>query len=203
MNNIKTFNKQNYVLLKKVIDPSLADIITEYLFLKRRVADTLIRSRLISPYASEWGQFGDKQIPNSYNSYCDLLCELLLVKLQEFVEKNTGLKLSPTYSYTRIYSKGDELKKHTDRIDCEISATLNVGGDMWPIFMKDKKINLDIGDMVIYKGCDIEHWREPFKGEICTQIFFHYNTEETAKRLNKYFDGRETIGVPFKPFINK
>jgi hypothetical protein len=50
------------------------------------------------------------------------------------------LKLNPTYAYARIYKKGDILHRHKDRFSCEISTTLNLGGDDWPIFIeKDPK----------------------------------------------------------------
>ena len=43
------------------------------------------------------------------------------------MEKKTGLKLHPTYSYARIYKAGDiMLKRHKDRFSCEISTTLNL-----------------------------------------------------------------------------
>ena len=50
------------------------------------------------------------------------------------MNKETSLKLSPTYSYARIYNKGAILQKHKDRYSCEVSTTLNLGGDMWPIY---------------------------------------------------------------------
>ena len=34
-----------------------------------------------------------------------------------------------------LYKQGDELKRHKDRPSCEISTTLNLGGDPWPIFI--------------------------------------------------------------------
>ena len=46
------------------------------------------------------------------------------------MQKETGLDLCPTYSYARLYKKdGDELKRHKDRPSCEISTTINLGGD--------------------------------------------------------------------------
>jgi hypothetical protein len=37
--------------------------------------------------------------------------------------------------------------------------------------------------MLIYSGCDLEHWREEFKGKNCGQVFLHYNKagSKTAK----------------------
>ena len=106
-----------------------------------------------------------------------------------------GLKLDPNYTYARIYKKGDELKRHKDRFSCEISTTMNLGGDEWSIYLspnqnvgipdgkkitterKAKGIKVDIkqGDMLDYSGCELEHWREKFKGKECIQVFLHYN----------------------------
>ena len=111
--------------------------------------------------------------------------ETLLLKCQSAMEKATKTKLIPMYSYTRIYKNGDELKRHKDRPSCEISTTLNLGGDPWPIYLsptenvgfpdgrnittesnaKGKKINLKPGDMLVYSGCVLEHWREKFEGQ--------------------------------------
>ena len=31
------------------------------------------------------------------------------------------------------------------------------------------------GDMIVYRGCEIEHWREKFEGNNHAQVFLHYN----------------------------
>jgi len=127
------------------------------------------------------------------------------------MEKHTGLKLSETYSYARIYKKGDVLKRHKDRYSCEVSTTLNLGGDPWSIYLDPTgkegqagiKIDLEPGDMLIYSGCKLEHWRKKFKGNNCAQVFLHYNkTGSKTAEANK-FDRRPFIGLPsyFKGFI--
>ena len=120
------------------------------------------------------------------------------------MEKHTGIKLSPTYSYARIYKKGDVLARHKDRYSCEISTTLNLGGDDWPIYLDPTgkkgqagvKVNLKPGDMLIYSGCDLEHWREEFTGEDCGQVFLHYNKKSSKLAKENEFDKRPFIGLP-------
>ena len=131
------------------------------------------------------------------------------------MEKHTGMKLIPTYSYSRIYKKGDVLHRHKDRYSCEISTTLNLGGDPWPIYIepnpkkgkvKDgqyksdmtdgKKVILKPGDMLVYKGNLCEHWREAFEGEDCGQVFLHYNNAKTKGAIENQFDGRPHVGLP-------
>ena len=195
-----TFKKNKFVIIKKVLNKDICEVAFNYLILKRKVAEYFFKTKFISPYESIHGYWNDKQVPNTYAIYGDILMEVLLTKTKSDIEKITNLKLIETYAYARLYKKDDILKKHTDRFSCEISATLNLGGDNWPIYLnnkkKDIKINLDKGDMLIYKGEVLEHWREPFKGKNCGQVFFHYNDLSSEKsKLNKY-DTRPFLGLP-------
>jgi hypothetical protein len=195
-----TFKKNKFVIIKKALNKDICEVAFNYLILKRKVAEYFFKTKFISPYESIHGYWNDKQVPNTYAIYGDILMEVLLTKTKSDIEKITNLKLIETYAYARLYKKNDILKKHTDRFSCEISATLNLGGDNWPIYLnnkkKDIKINLDKGDMLIYKGEVLEHWREPFKGENCGQVFFHYNDLSSEKsKLNKY-DTRPFLGLP-------
>ena len=106
------------------------------------------------------------------------------------------------YSYARIYKRNDELPRHKDRDECAISTTLFLGGDKWPIYLEPSgeenrggiKVDLNPGDMLIYRGCKMEHWREPFDGDNCAQVFLHYNEENEESLKNKY-DNRAFIGA--------
>ena len=66
---------------------------------------------------------------------------------------------------------------------------------------KGAKVRLYPGDMLIYLGCELEHWREEFKGENCGQVFLHYN--EIKKENNNLYDGRPFLGLPgsFKKYF--
>ena len=198
-----SFNKSKYVVIKKAISKELAVFCYNYFKLKRQTFNLLSNSNLKDQILiyDIWGTYKDTQVQNTYCHYSDLVMETLLLKCQPDMEKTTGLKLYPSYSYARIYKKGDELKRHKDRLSCEISTTLFLGGDEWPIFLepsgkknkKGVKINLKIGDMLIYKGCKLEHWREIFEGNECAQVFLHYNTKKNIKNL---FDMRPNLGLP-------
>ena len=130
-----SFQKNKYTVLRKVISPSLAKFVTQYFLLKRKVARKLFDERYISQFTPDFGVWNDQQVPNTYSHYSDIAMETLLTWVQPVMEKHTGLKLSPTYSFARIYKKGDVLKRHKDRFSCEISTTLNLGGDKWPIYL--------------------------------------------------------------------
>ena len=199
-----SFKKKKYIIIKNVISKDLADFIYKYFLLKRRVAQTLFETRFISPFTDYFGVWTDEQVPNTYSHYGDIAMETLLVKIHPIMQKLTDLKLTPNYSYARIYKKGDILKRHKDRFSCEISTTLNLGGDSWPIYLepsgkenlKGIKVDLEQGDMLVYKGNELEHWREAFEGTDCCQVFLHYNNVATKGSNENLFDKRPHLGLP-------
>jgi len=199
-----SFKKDKYLIVKKALSKELTDFIYKYFLLKREVAKTFFETRFISPCTEEFGIWTDQQVPNTYSHYADICMETLLVKMLPLMQKATGLKLTPNYSYARIYKKGDVLKRHKDRFSCEISTTMNLGGDDWPIYLepsgkeglKGIRVDLKPGDMLIYNGNLLEHWREPFNGENCAQVFLHYNNVATEGSKENLFDRRPHLGLP-------
>jgi hypothetical protein len=210
------FKKDRFIVIEKAVDPKIANFVYNYFLMKRQVARTMFDARYISPFTTEFGVWNDDQVPNTYSHYSDIAMETLLLAVQPIMEKQTGLKLIPTYSYARIYKKGDILHRHKDRFSCEISTTLNLGGDKWPIFIekdsnkgkivegkgyvtentKGIKVDLKPGDMLVYRGNLLEHWREEFKGQDCGQVFLHYNNASTKGAKDNIFDKRKHLGLP-------
>jgi hypothetical protein len=203
------FNKDGFTIIKKAIDPKIAGFVYTYFLMKSEVAQTFFNTKYISPFEQSWGLLGDEQCPKAYAHYADIAMETLLLQTLPTVEKHTKLKLIPTYSYARMYTHGDELKRHKDRLSCEVSASVNLGGDLWPIYIdptgkpeqRGIKVGLTPGDMIIYKGDKLEHWREKFNGLKCGQVFLHYN-KKTPEAQDNIFDGRPHLGLPlwFKGF---
>ena len=204
------FKKDKYKVLRGAISKELASFVYSYFLKKRQVARFLFDQKYISPFTDYWGIWNDDQVPNSYSHYSDTLMETLLEALRAKMEKETGYKLNETYSYARIYKTGDVLHRHKDRYSCEVSTTLHLGGDQWPIYLDPTgkkgqagiKVELESGDMLIYSGCDLEHWREEFKGKDCGQVFLHYNDAKKKTAKENKFDGRPFLGLPawFKGF---
>ena len=187
------FNK--YQVIKEALNKELANFIFNYFLLKRDAVDFMYKNNIIHD-TGMFGTWTDEQIPNTYSHYADQVMETLLIKMLPVMAKETGLDLVPTYSYARAYKRGDELKKHKDRPSCEISTTLNLGGDPWPIFIEGTKVLLEVGDMLVYSGCKLEHWREPFEGETCGQVFLHYNHVNGPFAEENRFDKRPMLGIP-------
>ena len=214
------FKKDKYLIIKNIISKDLAQFLYNYLIIKRQVYHTMTEFRYLSPFDESYGNMNDPQLSNTWSCYGDTAMDTVLLRCQEKIEKETKLKLIPTYSYTRLYKKGDVLERHKDRFSCEVSTTLYLGGSTWPIYVdtnpktgifigkkdedgrstyipgktKGKKIDLDQGDLLVYYGCDLEHWREPLKKKECAQVFFHFNTPKSKHK--NLFDGRPHVGLP-------
>jgi len=212
-----SFKKNKYQIIRKAISKELADLCYRYLAINYNADAYLINNNVTHEGSVFVGNFKDPQVPNSYAKYGDRLMESLLMQTIPVMEKKTGLKLIPTYSYCRLYKKGNILNRHKDRPSCEISTTLCLGGNDWPIYLdptgentvideykgiikpnapKGIEVNLKQGDMLIYSGCELEHWRNPFEGDVCGQVFLHYNHAEGKFAKSNYLDGRKMLGVP-------
>jgi hypothetical protein len=50
--------------------------------------------------------------------------------------------------------------------------------------------------MLIYSGCELEHWREEFTGKNCGQVFLHYNKAGSKTAKENELDKRPLIGLP-------
>jgi SEC-C motif len=181
------FKQSGYTVLRQVIPPSSAQLMTTYALLQQQ-----------SP-----GYYKPEDMFRAaHGRYADAMSETLLLELMPAMERAIALNLLPCYSYLRIYGPGAVLPKHLDRPSCEISASLALGfhaTSLWPLCVhadgRDKPIGLAPGDMLIYRGADVPHWREPFAGDWCVQVFLHY-VDARGSYTDFKFDGRDRIG-PF------
>jgi len=208
------FNK--YTVIKNAVSYDLANFCYNYFLLKKDAVNYMYENNIIAKNSLH-GRWDDPQVPGVYSIYADHVMETLLMKVLPVMKEKTGLRLIPTYSYARVYERGSVLKRHKDRPSCEISTTLNLGGDPWPIFIdptgsdnvineyknihrpnapKGVKVDLDPGDMLIYSGCELEHWREPFEGQLCGQVFLHYNHADGQFAKSNLYDKRPMLGIP-------
>ena len=150
----------------------------------------------------------DGQCPLSPVFHNNPKANFLLVYFQRFVEEINTLPLYPTYACARIYKSGEVLKPHTDRPSCEISVTINMGQSSefsWPIFFANYaenpavvSVDLKPGDAIVYRGCELPHWRERFnppgEDDWQAQLFLHY--VNVYGRDNKLiYDGDESLAI--------
>ena len=214
-----SFKTKKYQVIRQALSKEFANFIFNYMMLQRDAVDFLMKNNKLNPYNPFIGKRDDPQVLGVYTKYADWVMETLLQYMRPIMKKKTGLDLVPTYSYTRLYEKGNILHRHKDRPSCEVSTTLHLGGDEWPIFMdgtgannivsgfetttvvkpgapKGTRIDLKVGDMLIYAGCELEHWREPFQGNVCSQVFLHYNHANGPFAKTNLLDGRPLLGIP-------
>lgn len=185
--SVEQFARSGYSVLRHVVSPQSAQLMTTYALLQQQTAGY---------YTAE------DMFRKAMGHYADSMSETLLLELQPTMEQATGLQLLPCYSFLRIYGPGAVLPRHLDRPSCEISASLTLGfraPSLWPLGVhvdgEDKPIGLAPGDMLVYRGADVPHWRDPFEGEWSVHAFLHYVDARGAYTDFK-FDGRERIG-PF------
>ena len=211
-----SFKTKKYQIIRGALSKQLANFIFNYMMLQRDAVDLMMKNNKVNPANPFMGNRVDPQIPGAYSKYGDWVMETLLMYMIPVMKAKTGLELLPTYSYTRLYEKGNILRRHKDRPSCEVSTTLHLGGNEWPIFLdpsgqdfvidefkqihkpgapKGVRVDLKVGDMLIYSGCELEHWREPFQGNVCSQVFLHYNHANGPYAKTNLFDKRPMLGV--------
>jgi hypothetical protein len=142
----------------------------------------------------------DSQVEKSFAWYGSFISESLLIHLLPVVENVTGKKLYPTYSYGRIYYTGAVMAVHTDRPSCQYSATITIEKNTpWPIWMENFQgmaapLDLEVGDMCVYRGDKLPHWREEYTGTEHIQFFLHY-VDVDGEYADYKFDKRAMIGL--------
>ena len=166
MTPFETLNTHGAVLVKDAVSKELREFFTHVLLRASKMPTAKI---------------GDIQIPTAKVILDhEVVFETFLEKFWPHLEDLLGIALLPTYAYARLYSNGDVLEKHIDRPVCEISVTIQLGRShhyAWPIYMGGKRYDLAEGDAVIYKGSDIEHWRDVCDGPedyYSGQVFLHF-----------------------------
>ena len=185
-----TFKENGFEVINNFLEPNFVSFIQQYFFTRIKSGDCIL---------------GDNQAPNSYVFYGDPLMDTILNESSDKLGEIIGYNLTPTYTYTRLYMKGDQLKKHKDRPSCELSATLSLripeGESINSIYFcrnEDESgvigVKLNPGDLCLYSGCDLFHWRKPFTQDWYLQSFLHYVNADGPYKNNVY-DGRKFLGM--------
>jgi hypothetical protein len=179
------FSSSRYGVIRQAISPDAASIATQYL-------------RILHDHYEPLLFFDARQ--KSYGRYNDPLGESVLAMVAPQIARLTGLALLPTYSFLRMYKSGGVLRKHVDRPSCEVSATLFLGSDaVWPISVEvdgtARQVHLEPGDLMLYRGCDVPHWRDPFPGQYSVHAFLHF-VEAGGPHAHLIYDERTGLGAP-------
>ena len=183
------FETQGCVQLEKFLDVDTTRLISRYM------ENRINRKEWVETYEGELGS-------SKYFYYADPLIESMLVACLPAIEKVTGRELLPSYTYSRVYQAGEELKPHVDRPACEVSVTVNIAnkGGVSPIYMQyggnpPSEHMLNPGDAVVYKGCEAKHWRTPLQnGQLNVQFMLHY-VDKNGPFAAHHLDKRESLGL--------
>lgn len=185
-NNDVQYREAGYTVIRHCLDSASMEVLRDYALMQRE----------------HDGYYNREPITSSLDRYADVMAESLLLDLQPRIELATGRKLFPSYSWLRIYYPGSKLPRHIDRKSCEVSASLTIGFDAdadWPLWVQsnghDIPIELAPGDLLVYDGSDVPHWREEFSGRYWIQVFLHY-VDRSGDQTAFKFDGRAAIGSP-------
>ena len=142
-------------------------------------------------------------IPNKIY-YSSPFGETLLAYFTKIYSEISGKNLVPSYSFFRKYFQGNDLKKHIDRPSCQYSATIQINSSVdesWDFFITDKQnqkveCKTKVGDIIFYKGEEVEHWRETLKYEHSSHFFLHWVDKDNPNYKPYHFDGRKSLSSP-------
>tara|TARA_X000000368_G_scaffold366851_1_gene313871 strand:- start:427 stop:1044 length:618 start_codon:yes stop_codon:yes gene_type:complete len=142
---------------------------------------------------------GDDIVENSFSWYSPLCMEALAdVIVKDVIEDILKEKVYNSYSYGRVSYKGAILPKHRDRAASDYAVSMLIDSDReWPIYFnngEEHQVVQKPGDMVIYNGNTMEHWREPYEGTEYLSAFMFY-----VKDKIRELEGRPLQGMPFNP----
>jgi len=191
--NAKKFQKQGYIQVKSAISKEVCENLSAYARTKAKAKPNIKKGR--DPLAHIHREYGDDKF------------EALLEELKPRIEKETGLSLWPTLSFYYVYGRGNQLNPHKDRESCEIVAGICLGSDPafqeqtgnWPLILdvqgKAAPMDLGFGDMVIFRGNEMEHWRDSFDGDWFVSIILGYVDKNGPHAYQKY-DQRTALGKP-------
>ena len=183
------FQEHGYEIVKGAVSKETLNLMTEYLWMKSEVEE----------YTGTITD--DPTVSKCYCTYADILFDSLLLTLQSKLESVTQLSLIPAYSFARIYYKDADLLDHVDRPSCEISATLCVNQiKPWAIWMENydgeyKPVEMDAGDMVVYRGNWLKHGRRKLEQDYHMQAFLHF-VDANGIHTDQKFDKRPGLGYP-------
>lgn len=175
------FRKKGYAPLGQLIHPF-------HLAALRRYYRYLIRTGAI--------RLGDGQSPRRYVSYNDPVARFFHGFLTHKLSQVAGEPLKASYVYLASYLSDAELKKHTDREQCEFSLTLCLDFSpepalqtRWPIRLSTPEgrvaVYQALGDALAYRGTRLPHYRDVLpEGQTSTSIFFHYVSADFTGSLD-------------------
>ena len=181
-------------IVKKALSADICQLVSEYVRFKAHIQPRVSQSTAVL-----------KQV---HREYADPLMETLLAQMTPLVAHVLGKPVWPTLSFCYLYTRGNQLLKHTDRSSCQWVAGVCLGADeafkashaAWPLQLsihgKTETCELDYGDMLIFSGHTTEHWRDEFAGAWFVSAIYGF-VEQSGPYAFQKFDQRRALGLPY------
>ena len=194
-----SFKKNKFLRYNNFISLNMAHCIYMYALMSSNKAKFLVDNKRDYYNDLEHGYFNDPQAVGVWSKYGDAFFDTILEVYRPKIEKLIDVELVSTTSYARVYENGSKLNAHTDNPWTEISATLCLGYDAdnpWPFWIEpDRSFSLRPGDILLYRGPEVKHWRDTFTGVNHAQLFLHYNDKNSTVAPTNFNDSRPLLGL--------
>jgi hypothetical protein len=185
MTNPETFEQNNYLVVRNVLDPYLVKFLASYYQSVRN---------------NEAGNFETDR--TSLNCNGDACGDTVMYSLRTKIEELVGLELLPTYSFVRIYKNGESVGRHRDGPANQVSCTMCVSRDDvdWPLKFSDgtteDQVVLEPGDGVVYRGYMMDHWRDKFTGNNQVQVIVGFVVKDGGFDEHRFYGRGEPTYAP-------
>ena len=182
---LEQLESNKYLVLSQFVSSQLVEVLCDYLWFKQSQSGFNLNEK-------------KSAFELSHEPVLDVVLDYFTIVFSQYL----GTRLLPTYGFSRIYYTGAELPPHVDRPACEVSCTFPLGysdDSDWPIFVsvdKDDRrgyeVNMKLGDMLLYKGQQLCHWRNKLEKDWQAQLFIHYVYAD-GKNVEHQFDKRNGL----------
>jgi hypothetical protein len=192
-----TYKNNKFQIFKSALSLDVCRVLSREFKMTRDIMNLSASTNKEYPYS-------DEMVDKSFSWYSPLCFEALSDTLiKDLVSSTIGESVVPTYSYGRIYYEGAELKKHVDRCSSEVAVSVCLDIDKesepWPLCIENingitEIVNQEPGDVIIYDGNLLTHWRTTYKGNEHINAFMFYVKEAGPRSFLKY-DTRPCLGL--------
>jgi hypothetical protein len=138
----------------------------------------------------------DRQVPLRSAQHNERVMQYYHHQLCGFLGRIAGQTIKPSYGYFASYRRGATLNKHVDREQCKLTASLLLDyiaapsdDPVWPLYLElpttgdQIASRLGPGGCVLYRGCELPHYRYELRAERSTSFFLHYVDESFSGPL--------------------
>jgi hypothetical protein len=107
---------------------------------------------------------------NRYSIHNDETARFIHHQLTRLVNRIIPDQMIPSFTFLSVHKPGAQLHRHTDRPQCAWNLSLLIDtepeaglADAWPFYLeiegRSEKVQLEMGDAVLYSGKRTPHWR--------------------------------------------